>query len=114
MEERRRQTQTRFEDAKALRDEEAAERQRRLAEAVGQEEERSVREEAERHELAFVLHSREAGETLRRFSDEGTRMVGVGPGRAGEVADTGLEGSSAMARTAVPLYSALGFDPQSA
>ena len=96
VEEWRSQKQTRLENVEAQRNdlfEEAAERERRLAEAIGQEEEKAAREEAERHEFAFVVHSKEAGEALRRFSDEGARLVDVVSGRTGEVADTGLEGS---------------------
>ena len=96
VEEWRNQKQTRFESAEAERTalfEEAAERERRLAEAIGQEEERSAKEEAERYEFAFVVHSRETGEVLRELSGEGARLVDVVPGRSGVTADTGLEGS---------------------
>lgn len=96
VEEWRNQKQTRFESAEADRTalfEEAVERERRLVEAIGQEEERSAKEEAERHEFAFVVHSQETGEVLRKFSDEGARLVDVVPGRSGATAGTGLEGS---------------------
>lgn len=92
----RRQKQDRLESVESQRSElfeEAAERERRLAEAIRQEEEQPVKEEAERHEFAFVVHSRETGEALRKFSDGEARLVGVVAGQEGEVADSGLEGS---------------------
>ncbi len=73
--------------------EEAAERERHLAEAIDQGEQATVKKEAEKYEFAFVVHSREAGEILRKFSDEGARLADVVPGRSGDVAETGLEGS---------------------
>ena len=96
VEEWRNQGRARFESVEAGRDalfEEAAERERRLAEAIDQEEETSAREDTQRYEFAFVVHSGEAGKVLRSLSAEGARLVDVVPGRAGAVADSGLEGS---------------------
>ena len=63
---------------------EAAERERLLAEAVGEEEARreSIEELTKQHRVVFVLHREEVIETLEDFASQGDRLVSVVP--AGE------------------------------
>lgn len=75
--------------------EEAAERERLLAEAVGAEEERrgSIEELTKEHRVVFVLHREEVIETLEDFARNGDRLVSVVPRRGGETISGGLKGS---------------------
>ena len=74
---------------------EAAERERLLAEAVGAEEERrgSIEELTKEHRVIFVLHREEVVETLEDFARQGDRLVSVVPRRGGETLSGGLKGS---------------------
>jgi hypothetical protein len=74
---------------------EAAERERLLAEAVGAEESRreSIEELTMQHRVVFVLHHEEVIETLEDFAREGDRLVSVVPRRGGETISDGLKGS---------------------
>ena len=75
--------------------EEAAERERLLAEAVGAEEERrgTIEELTREHRVVFVLHREEVVETLEDFARNGDRLVSVVPRRGGETISGGLKGS---------------------
>ena len=68
---------------------EAAERERLLARAVGEKEdrERSFEEAAKDHRVAFIVHSEEAGKALEKFAGEGARLVNVVQGSGGSGAD---------------------------
>ncbi len=74
---------------------EAAERERLLAEAVGEEEARreSIEELTMEHRVVFVLHREEVIETLEDFARQGDRLVSVVPRRGGETISGGLKGS---------------------
>jgi len=74
---------------------EAAERERLLAEAVGEEEARreSIEELTKEHRVVFVLHREEVIETLEDFARQGDRLVSVVPRRGGETISGGLKGS---------------------
>lgn len=74
---------------------EAAERERLLAEAVGEEEARkeSIEELTKEHRVVFVLHREEVIETLEDFARQGDRLVSVVPRRGGETISDGLKGS---------------------
>ena len=74
---------------------EAAERERLLAEAVGAEEARqeSIEELTKQHRVVFVLHRKEVIETLEDFARQGDRLVSVVPRRGGETISDGLKGS---------------------
>ena len=74
---------------------EAAERERLLAEAVGAEEARrdSIEELTKENRVVFVLHREEVIETLEEFAREGDRLVSVVPRRGGETISQGLKGS---------------------
>src|ERR671921_543771 len=74
---------------------EAAERERLLAEAVGAEEARrdSIEELTKENRVVFVLHREEVIETLEDFAREGDRLVSVVPRRGGETISEGLKGS---------------------
>src|SRR5215210_2015679 len=75
--------------------EEAAERERLLAEAVGAEEARreSIDELTRNNRVVFVLHREELVETLEEFARNGDRLVGLVPRRGGETISQGLKGS---------------------
>ena len=75
--------------------EEAAERERLLAEAVGAEEARreSIEELTKRNRVLFVLHREELVETLEEFARGGDKLVSVVPRRGGETISQGLKGS---------------------
>jgi hypothetical protein len=75
--------------------EEAAERERLLAEAVGEEEARreSIEELTKQNRVVFVLHREELVETLEEFARDGDRLVSVVPRRGGETISQGLKGS---------------------
>ena len=74
---------------------EAAERERLLAEAVGEEEARreSIEELTKQHRVVFVLHREEVIATLEDFASQGDRLVSVVPRRGGETISGGLKGS---------------------
>src|SRR5215210_6182716 len=75
---------------------EAAERERLLAEAVGAEEAQhreSIEELTRQNRVVFVLHREELVETLEDFARQGDRLVSVVPRRGGETISQGLKGS---------------------
>jgi hypothetical protein len=74
---------------------EAAERERLLAEAVGDEESRreSMEELTKENRVIFVLHREELAETLEDFARQGDKLVSVVPRRGGETMTQGLKGS---------------------
>jgi hypothetical protein len=74
---------------------EAAERERLLAEAMGEEEARrgSIEELTKEHRVVFVLHREEVRETLEDFASQGDRLVSVVPRKGGESITAGLKGS---------------------
>ena len=74
---------------------EAAERERLLAEAMGEEEARreSIEVLTKEHRVVFVLHREEVGETLEDFASQGDRLVRVVPRKGGEAITAGLKGS---------------------
>jgi hypothetical protein len=74
---------------------EAAERERLLAEAVGAEESRreSIEELTKNNRVVFVLHREELVETLEEFARHGDKLVSVVPRRGGETISQGLKGS---------------------
>jgi hypothetical protein len=85
-------------EADAFRDmlwAEAAERERLLAEAMGEEEARreSIEELTKQHRVVFVLHREEVSETLEDFTSQGDRLVSVVPRKGGEAITAGLKGS---------------------
>jgi hypothetical protein len=75
--------------------EEAAERERLLAEAVGAEEARreSIEELTKENRVIFVLHREELVETLEDFARQGDKLVSVVPRRGGGTISQGLKGS---------------------
>ena len=85
-------------EAEASRDvmwAEAVERERLLAEAMGEEEARrgSVEELAKRERVVFVMHSEETTRALEAFASERDRLVRVVPGAGSHVAATGVKGT---------------------
>ncbi|MEJ7843565.1 MAG: hypothetical protein WKF95_17510 [Rubrobacter sp.] len=74
---------------------EAAERERLLAEAMGEEEARrgSAAEIAKQERVVFVMHSEEATRALETFAGERDRLVRVVPGGGSHVAATGIKGT---------------------
>lgn len=84
VEEWRSRDAARHAEADAFRDmlwAEAAERERLLAEAMGEEEARreSIEELTKQHRVVFVLHREEVSETLEDFTSQGDRLVSVVP-----------------------------------
>ncbi|QIN78414.1 hypothetical protein GBA65_07610 [Rubrobacter marinus] len=75
--------------------EEAAKREKLLAEAIGEEEARqtSVEDVVRRHRVVFVVHSGEAAEALETFAHESSRLMNVIPGRNSRTNGTGVKGS---------------------
>src|SRR5829696_2146992 len=74
----------------------AAERERKLAEVIGEEQARrtSVEEVMKEHRLAFVVHSEEVAQTLEAFAGEGSRLIRVIPSTRGSYAkEMGIKGS---------------------
>lgn len=74
----------------------AAERERLLAEVIGEEEARrtSVEEVMKEHRLAFVVHSEEVAQTLETFAREKDRLIKVIPSTRGSYAkEMGIKGS---------------------
>ncbi len=86
-------------EAEAHRDElwaAAAERERLLAEVVGEEEAHraSVEEVMKEHRVVFVVHSEEVAQTLATFAREGDRLVKAIPSTRGSYAkEIGIKGS---------------------
>jgi hypothetical protein len=99
IEEWRRRDAARAAEADANRDElwaAAAERERTLAEVIGEEEARraSVEEVMKEHRLVFVVHSEEVAQTLETFAREGDRLVKAIPSTRGRYAqEMGIKGS---------------------
>ena len=99
IEEWRRQEAARAAEAETNRDQlwaAAAERERRLAEVIGEEEARraSAKEIMEEHKVAFVVHSEEVAQTLEGFATEEVRLVKVIPSTRGSYAkEMGIKGS---------------------
>src|SRR5918911_5290907 len=99
IEEWRRRDAARAAEAEANRDElwaAAAERERHLAEIVGEEEAHraTVEEVMERHRLVFVVHSEEVAQTLETFAQQGDRLVRAIPSTRGNYAkEMNIKGS---------------------
>lgn len=74
---------------------EAAEREKLLAHAVSEQDdrERSLEEASKSHRVVFVVHSEEAGKALEKFVSDGARLVSVVPGSGSEREDSGIRGS---------------------
>jgi hypothetical protein len=95
----RKQDAARHAEAEANRDQlwaAAAERERMLAELVGEEEARreSVEEAMKEHGVVFVVHSEEVAQTLETFAQEGDRLVKAIPSTRGSYAkEMGIKGS---------------------
>ena len=74
----------------------AAERERKLAEVIGEEQAHrtSVEEVMKEHRLAFVVHSEEVAQTLETFAREKDRLIKVIPSTRGSYAkEMGIKGS---------------------
>ena len=95
----RRRDAARAAEADANRDQlwaAAAERERMLAEVMGEEEAHrtSVEEVMKEHRVAFVVHTEEVAQTLQTFADEGDRLIQVIPSTRGSYArEMGIKGS---------------------
>jgi hypothetical protein len=95
----RRQEAARAAEAEAHRDElwaAAAERERHLAEIIGEEEAHraSSEEIMKEHRLAFVVHSGEVAQTLETFAREKDRLIKVIPSTRGSYAkEMGIKGT---------------------
>lgn len=74
---------------------EAVERERLLAEAMGEEEARrgSAAEIEKQERVVFVMHSEEAGRALEAFASERDRLVRVVPGGGSHMASTSVKGT---------------------
>ncbi|HEU4493635.1 MAG TPA: hypothetical protein VFR69_05555 [Rubrobacteraceae bacterium] len=99
IEEWRRRDAARAAEADANRDqlwEAAAERERMLAEVMGEEEANraSIEEVMKENRVAFVVHTEEVAQTLQTFADEGVRLIQVIPSTRGTYArEMGIKGS---------------------
>jgi hypothetical protein len=99
IEEWRRRDAARHAEADANRDQlwaAATERERMLAEVIGEGEARraSAEEVMEDHRLVFVVHSEEVAQTLETFAEEGDRLIRVIPSTRGTYAkEMGIKGS---------------------
>jgi hypothetical protein len=99
IEEWRRRDAARAAEAEANRDQlwaAAAERERLLAEVLGEEEAHraSVEEVMKEHRVVFVVHSEEAAQTLETFAREGDRLLKAIPSSRGSYAkEMGIKGS---------------------
>ena len=99
IEEWRRRDFARAAEAEANRDQlwaAAAERERILAEVIGEEEARraSSEEVMKEHRVAFVVHSEEVAQTLETFAREKDRLIKVIPSTRGSYAkEMGIKGS---------------------
>jgi hypothetical protein len=73
---------------------EAAERERLLAEAIGEETGRGFAEGlAKQGRVVFVMHSEEATRAVETFARERDRLVRVVPGGGSHMAATGVKGT---------------------
>ncbi|MBA2346185.1 MAG: hypothetical protein H0V83_14035 [Rubrobacter sp.] len=74
---------------------EAAERERLLAEATGENVDRnfSLEEASKEQRVAFIVHSEDAGKALEKFASEGARLVSVVPGSRNEDSGADIRGS---------------------
>jgi hypothetical protein len=99
IEEWRKRDAARHAEAEAHRDQlwaAAAERERMLAEVMGEEEAHrtSVEEVMKEHRVAFVIHSEEVAQTLEDFANEKDRLIRVIPSTRGSYArEMGIKGS---------------------
>ena len=99
IEEWRKRDVARHAEAEANRDQlwaAAAERERMLAEIIGEEETRraSAEEIMKEHRVAFVVHSEDVAQTLEAFALEGDRLVKVIPSTRGSYAkEMSIKGS---------------------
>jgi hypothetical protein len=99
IEEWRRRDAARAAEADANRDQlwaAASERERMLAEVMGEEEAHraSVEEVVKEHRVAFVVHSEGVDQTLESFAAEGDRLIRVIPSTRGSYArEMGVKGS---------------------
>jgi hypothetical protein len=99
VEEWRRRDAERAAEADANRDQlwaAAAERERMLAEVIGEEEAHQPSAEAvmKEHRVAFVVHSEEVAQTLEAFAGEKDRLIRVIPSTRGSYArEMGIKGS---------------------
>jgi hypothetical protein len=99
IEEWRRRDAARAAEAEANRDQlwaAAAERERLLAEVLGEEEAHraSVEEVMKEHRVVFVVHSEEAAQTLETFARQGDRLLKAIPSTRGSYAkEMGIKGS---------------------
>jgi hypothetical protein len=99
IEEWRRRDAARAAEAEANRDQlwtSATERERLLAEVLGEEEAHraSVEEVMKEHRVVFVVHSEEAAQTLETFAREGDRLLKAIPSTRGSYArEMGIKGS---------------------
>lgn len=99
VEEWRQKDQARKAQAEADRDqrwEETAERERLLAEQMKEEEAREdspIGTSGQRQDVAYVVHSKDMGQTLREFANGRQRLVKAVPGRGDHPGETELEGS---------------------
>ena len=99
IEEWRKRDVARHAEAEANRDQlwaAAAERERMLAEIIGEEETRraSAEEIMKEHRVAFVVHSEDVAQTLEAFAMEGDRLVKVIPSTRGTYAkEMSIKGS---------------------
>jgi hypothetical protein len=95
----RRRDAARAAEADANRDQlwaAATERERMLAEVMGEEEAHraSIEEVMKEHRVAFVVHTEEVAQTLQAFADEGDRLIQVIPSTRGSYAkEMGIKGS---------------------
>jgi hypothetical protein len=95
----RRRDAARAAEADANRDQlwaAAAERERMLAEVMGEEEAHrvSVEEAMKENKVAFVVHSEEVAQTLEAFAAEKDRLIRVIPSTRGSYAkEMGIKGS---------------------
>lgn len=72
---------------------EAVERERLLAEAMGEDRRGSAAEISKQERVVFVMHSEEAGRVLEAFASERDRLVRVVPGGGSHVAASGVKGA---------------------
>ncbi len=99
IEEWRKRDAARAAEAEANRDQlwaAAAERERMLAEIIGEEEAQqpSAEEVMKEHRVVFVVHSEEVAQTLEAFAREGDRLVRAIPSTRGSYAEEmGIKGS---------------------
>jgi|SRR5215212_4781717 regulator of protease activity HflC (stomatin/prohibitin superfamily) len=99
IEEWRRRDAARSAEAEANRDQlwaAATERERMLAEIIGEEEAHrtSVEEAMKDHRVAFVVHSEEVAQILETFAGDGDRLIRVIPSSRGSYArEMGIKGS---------------------